>query len=146
MSVRRGSPMTLQLRPDLQPNRRRAAPEQALQQTVALYLNRVLAPSVVWSSIGHGGGGKVRGAILKAGGLLPGVADVAVFYEDSRYMGRFNVLWIELKSKIGRVSAAQICFAHRVEALNHKYYVCRTLEDVELSLDRSGVPMRGKLT
>lgn len=132
----------LSLRSDLaRPKRKpRAHPEQDLQIAVAALLHKVLMPDVLWTAIGHGGGGKTRGAILKAMGLLPGLADIMICYAWGDMRGR--TLWIELKSKDGRPSKEQGKFARHVEQLGHVYYICRTLADVEFALRRCGVPNR----
>jgi hypothetical protein len=79
---------------------KRSAPEQALQMAVARFLDLALPDDAVWSAIGHGGGGRLRGAILKSMGVKPGVPDLFVVYDC-------RVMFIELKAGHGTVSPAQ---------------------------------------
>lgn len=118
----------------------RSRPEQALGMAVADYLSLALPPEVLWTAVGHGGGGKIRGAILKRMGLLSGVPDLVIFYNDE--FGVYRVLWIELKSSTGRQSPEQRDFAARAIILRHFYSLCRSVSDVEAALKKFHVPMR----
>ena len=112
--------------------------EQQFQQSVAAYLERVLPPDVFWTAVGHGGGGRVRGAILKSMGVRPGVPDLIFLYR-----GRF--LAIELKSAKGRVSPAQSECMRLIVAAGGIWASARTLDDVERILVAFGVPMKGRV-
>lgn len=129
---------------------KRAAPEQVLQISVAQYLRTVLAPEVVWTAIGHGGGGRTRGALLKAMGLLPGVADIVIYWHAQKF--HFHQVPVDLPA-IGHIELKstkapkkpppmQDAFAQRVLALGHHHAVCRSLDAVAASLALWGVPMR----
>ncbi len=91
---------------------KRANPEAQLHKAVAAYLRLALKPPTIWTTIGHGGGGKVRGAQLKAMGVQPGWPDILVIHPEA--VDSSGVSWtapivvgIELKSKAGTLSAAQ---------------------------------------
>ena len=57
-------------------------------------------------------------------GMRKGVSDIIVLLPR-------KVLFVELKSEIGKQRAEQIEFQKIVEALGFKYYICRTLEDFQ---------------
>ena len=114
-------------------------PEQALQTAVAVYLALALRPPVIWTAIGHGGGGKVRGAILKAMGLKPGWPDVLVIAPGP------NVVGIELKSAVGRLSPEQKIVAADMALCNAWHVLCRSVEDVEKALRFCKVPVHASL-
>lgn len=126
-------------------------PEQLFHQSVAQYLAAILPPEVVFTTVGHGGGGRVRGALLKSMGVLPGVPDIMICWleracRDPIYGWRDDapaIFWLELKSTKGRLSPAQQMFRERVLALGHCWALCRTLEQVEAALRSAGVPVRG---
>ena len=114
----------------------RAHPEQQLQQAAAELLSRILPDTVLWTAIGHGGGGRVRGAILKSMGLRAGVADLLISWSDPY----IRVLWIEMKSKRGLLRPEQKEFRRLVTGLGHGYVVIRSLENLLVALRDNGVP------
>lgn len=115
-------------------------PEQALQIQVAKYLGLALRAPTYWTAFPAGGGGRTRGAFLKAMGLKPGWPDVLVLHP----MGLNTlVVGIELKAKKGRLSEAQKGACEALWAANARYIECRSLEDVQRCLERAGVPMYG---
>ena len=63
---------------------KRKAPEQALQQAVARYLELALPKYARFTAFPAGGGGRVRGARLKAMGLAKGVPDILIFWDDQQ--------------------------------------------------------------
>lgn len=134
-------------------------PEAQLQRAVASYLSLVLPDKVMWSAIGHGGGGKIRGAQLKAMGLRRGLADFYIawkiynpiltnmslkgtplFADD--YAQR--TLWIELKSKDGRQSDEQKQFQTCVTNIGHSYTVCRSIDEVVNAIILNAVPTKAR--
>lgn len=78
----------------------RRAPEQILQRQIAGYLGWALAEPAWFTSFPAGGGGEMRGMILKGTGLKSGVPDILIVHE-----GRLHGL--ELKSAKGVLSDAQ---------------------------------------
>jgi hypothetical protein len=124
---------------------KRRNPEQQLQIAVADYLRLALWPPAVWSAIGHGGGGKVRGAILKAMGLRAGMPDVVIIlpYRTERPIP--VVIGLELKAKAGRQSPEQKAVEKDWNACGGFYHVCRSVDEVEGFLRRTGVPLRASV-
>lgn len=110
-------------------------PELATHRAVAEYLQAVLPPSVFWTTFPAGGGGRVRGAMLKSIGLAPGVPDVLLAHDG-------RVFWIELKAAKGRISEAQgACHARLWEA-GCPVAVAKSVEDVRLALWQWHIPTR----
>lgn len=122
--------------------KKRARPEQVLQQQVAEYLDRTLDHSrVVWSAIGHGGGGKARGAILKSMGLKAGLPDLMLWFR-SPHDGRPQCVGIELKAGRGRVSPAQYAMAERLSAAGAICFLCGSLDHVRAVIQAGQIPSR----
>ena len=114
--------------------------EHALHVAVAAYLRVALRPPTMWTTIGHGGGGRVRGAMLKAAGVQPGWPDLLVIHHDE---AGHRVLGIELKRKGGgRQSPAQREVEHAFHMAKCWYVLCRSVEEVENALRYVGIPVR----
>ena len=112
--------------------------EAALHKAVAKYLHAVLAPEVIWTTIGHGGGGRIRGGQLKAMGLRKGVPDLLLCW----WCGSAEIGWIELKSKKGRTSPEQQEFLLKARDLGHNTAIVRDLSFLEETLKFWRVPTR----
>lgn len=74
---------------------RKANPEERLHRAVAAYLRVALQPPAIWSTFPAGGGGRIRGAKLKAMGLARGWPDILVLYPGGHMLTL--VIGIELK-------------------------------------------------
>lgn len=109
--------------------------EHALHVAVAAYLRVALRPPAWFSTIGHGGGGKVRGAMLKAAGMRPGMPDLLVFGPENKVVG------IELKAARGRLSPEQREVALDMARCGHWYAVCKTIDEVEAALRDAEIPV-----
>jgi hypothetical protein len=107
--------------------RPRKAPEQAFHCQVARYLERALPEGFWWSTFPAGGGGRVRGARLKAMGLKAGCPDVLLF-------GPERVGWLELKTKTGSLSAVQKAVHAELRELGHTIETVRSLDEVQDAL------------
>ncbi len=107
---------------------RRNRPEEALHRTVAKFLgierNLALPNDAVWTTMPAGGGGKVRGAQLKAKGLKPGWPDILIVY-------RGRLICIELKSPKGQRSPAQKLIHAQLTAAGAVVYTATSIEAVE---------------
>lgn len=113
--------------------------EQQFQIQVARYLSLALRPPTIWTAFPAGGGGKVRGALLKAMGLKAGWPDVIVMHG---FRTRTTVLLgIELKVGKGRQSPEQKAVMAAFQAAGALYKVCRSLDDVEWALMDAGLPV-----
>ena len=67
----------------------------------------------------------VTGAILKAEGVVPGVADLLLLVPRHGYHG----LAIEMKTRTGRQSDSQREWQQEVEAQGYRYVVCHSFDD-----------------
>lgn len=120
--------------------------EGQLHRSVADFLRLALRPPTLWTTIGHGGGGRVRGAQLKAMGVQPGWPDLIVIAPGP------IIVPIELKAKGGRQSPEQRLVAHSFYNCRIDYFLCRSVADVELALKCVNVKLyatvgvRGRVT
>src|SRR3990167_8130944 len=99
--------------------------EAQLHRAVAIYIAMAVPHDAVWTTVGHGGGGRIRGAQLKAMGLRAGWPDVQILWRGS-------FLGIELKSDAGRISPAQDETAAAIERAGGEVHLARNLDDVGL--------------
>lgn len=121
--------------------KKRAHPEHKLQTAVATYLWRVLAPPTFFTAIAHGGfslgdtpeQAKIRGARLKAAGLLAGVPDILIVH-------RGRACFLELKSETGTLSENQKTAHKWIITAGGVVAVCRSIDDVKAMLEVWGVP------
>jgi hypothetical protein len=108
--------------------------EDHLHREVAKLLQYALRPPAMHTCFPAGGGGALRGAILKGHGLKPGMPDHVVIAPQGN-------LWIELKvPKAGRVAAAQKACHEALEAAGERVEVCRSIDDVIEALDKHRIP------
>lgn len=118
------------------------ATEAALHAQVAAFLRVALRPPTIWTTIGHGGGGRVRGARLKAMGVAKGWPDILVMSPvGGNGDERLNVVGLELKTKVGRQSQEQRHIEFAFADLGAWYILCRSVEDVERALRFCKVPL-----
>lgn len=115
-------------------------PEERLHRAVADYLRVVLDPSVVWSTFPSGGGGRVRGAKLKAMGLRAGMPDIMIWWLAPS--GAALCLGIELKAGKNGMTAAQRETFLSLEGVGCPVHVARSIDDVRDVLRAWGVPTR----
>ena len=117
--------------------------EQKLQMQVKKFLELALPyPDAWFTAIPAGGGGKVRGGILKGMGYKAGTPDMLVIY---RPPSGPIVIWLELKSAQGRASKAQEQCRKDLIAAGCKWALVRSLDDVERALRGFGVPLRASV-
>jgi len=113
----------------------RAISEAAIHVAVADYLRVALHPHVFVSTIGHGGGGKVRGAQLKRKGLVPGIPDIGIIHRGQSY-------FIELKNSNGHTSVEQRACHEWLRQAGAKVEVCKSVAAVQRALRDWGLPTR----
>lgn len=110
-------------------------PEQQLQMQIVEFFTIVLPSDVYWNAVPAGGGGKKRGAIIKAMGYRAGCPDLMLIYNGKAH-------FIELKAATGRVSPLQSLAMVAIEQAGGRCAVCRSLADVELQLLKWHIPTR----
>ena len=116
---------------------KRRQSEQSLHRVVAQYLDAALPADCWWTTFPAGGGGKIRGAQLKAMGLKAGVPDVLILRGAQFFTPR--ILWIELKAKRGMVSMVQDIVHHDLRRMGCHVACCRSLDDVQETLIGWGI-------
>ncbi len=116
-------------------NVRRTRLEDIFHKAVARFLDLALPDDACWTTIPAGGGGKVRGAKLKAMGYKPGWPDILIIYRQQA----FN---IELKAPQGRLSKAQKDRHPLIRNAGAPIAICQRIEEVEGSLRGWGIPLR----
>ena len=117
------------------PAAKRSHPEQSLQTHVAGLLSWLLPDEVAWTAIGHGGGGKMRGAILKGMGLKAGWPDILILYQKRAH-------FVELKARTGTLSPEQRAVHRSIVLAGSTVATCKSVEEVKMILEVWGIPMR----
>ncbi len=112
----------------------RSHPEQALQRQIVGYLAWALAPPAWFTTIGHGGGGQVRGMILKGMGMKAGVPDILLAFDGHAY-------FLELKAGTG-LSDAQKATHEALRRAKCPVAVIRSLDDFRALLATSWWPLQ----
>ena len=110
-------------------------PEQILHRQIAVFLDVALAGNATWTTIPLGGGGKLRGSILKGLGAKQGFPDVMV-------LDAGRAIFLELKAPKGRVSPAQEACHRALRRAGAPVYIIRSLEEAIAALRQAGVPLR----
>jgi hypothetical protein len=124
----------------------RQRPEQALQISVAAFLRHALKPPTIWTAFPAGGGGRVRGAFLKAMGLQAGWPDLQIIHPlpNRSHYGSL-VVGIELKSETGRITNGQEAVRASFVAGGAHWYLARSVDEVEGFLKGVGIPLHARI-
>jgi len=120
--------------------KRRGTPEADLQRAVVQALRVVLPRSAIIHHSANevtepGPRGARRQAILVGMGVHPGFADLMVLCDG-------RVLFLELKSRKGKLSPAQVAFRDSVLAQGHGWALVRSLDDALGALADCGFTTR----
>lgn len=118
-------------------------PEAAIQRAIVQFLEIAIRPPCLFTAFPAGGGGKARGAQLKAAGLKPGWPDLLVV---GPARGGINLIGIEVKSAIGRQSYEQMVIQRAFVAAGAWYSISRSVEDVERILLDCGIPLHARVS
>ena len=115
-----------------------AHPERTFQKQLVAHLRLALPPDVFMTAFPAGGGGEIRGAHLKAMGLVAGVPDLLFVHRGQLY-------GMELKAKRGVLSENQeLCQDYLAQA-GVDCVTVRTLAEAYRALDAWGIPTRSRL-
>ena len=114
-------------------------PEDRLQISVARFLDVALPDGAVFFHVANERKtvSPQEGARLKQKGVKPGVPDICIVY-------RARVIFIELKTKDGRVRSSQSEMMSALTMAGAVVNVCRSLEDVQGFL-ATIIPLKGRL-
>ena len=105
--------------------------ESKLQQAMVKWF-RLRHPDLMLFHIPNGGKrSPITARILKAEGVLPGVADLFLMHPNEKYNG----LWIEVKTEKGRQSAHQKHFEKVSTREGYFYQVCKSLQEFNQLID-----------
>lgn len=109
--------------------------ERVFHKAAMEYLNLALPSHAVATTFPAGGGGRIRGAMLKNSGLMPGWPDIQIlvrassFDQAARSFSRF--IGFECKrEKGGIVSETQLTAHNRIKFSGGVVYVVRTLDEI----------------
>ena len=119
------------------PPKRRKNEEHDFQSMAIQFLEVLLPPDAVCTSFDLANAySQATGAQRKRRGCLPGVADI--------YVATASVtLWIECKARKGKLSPDQEAFRDAVLAIGHFWCMATTLEQIEVALRATPIPLRG---
>jgi len=128
--------------------KRRARAEDALQRSVASFLDVALPWDACWFAVPNGGGrSKVEAAILRATGTKAGAPDLMVFHNCRAYGVEIKAPPKMLKS--GRLSRAKPRTSDDQDAMHAKLHragvtvtIARSIDDVASFLRDHNVPLR----
>ena len=96
--------------------------------TVAEYLDLALPQNCVWTTFPAGGGGAVRGKILKAMGLKPDWPDIQILIATSWPSPQFVCL--ELKAPKKYATASQRDCHEAIRKVGGHVFVVKTLTEI----------------
>lgn len=103
--------------------------ESKIQQAMVMWF-RLQYPRYIIAAVPNGGRRNAREAkIMKGEGVLAGFSDLIIVADRS-------VLFVEVKTKEGRQSEPQRKFQADVERLGFQYFVCRSLQDFQLTVEK----------
>ena len=116
---------------------RQNRPEERLQRAVVQWLN-LTGVDALWFAVPNQKGGRstVEQMVLVTLGLKAGVADLCFVLRDGR------AAFIELKSEGGALNQDQLAFEADCSARGIPYAVCRSIPEVQGTLDGWGVLCR----
>lgn len=102
--------------------------EESNIQIHCVKMFRLMFPNLsrVLFAVPNGGNrDRVTGAILKAEGVVAGVADLLLLHPSGKYHG----LCIEMKTPKGRQQPSQVDWQKEVEHQGYKYVVCHSVDE-----------------
>lgn len=110
--------------------------EAARQAAIVEYVRLVAPEIIIWAVPNGGLRTKSEAARLKWTGVLAGVLDLTLALPAG------GCAFWETKTPRGRLSADQLAFIARIEALGHIWAIVRDIDDARRELQRLGVLTR----
>jgi hypothetical protein len=125
--------------------------EHSLHWHVAGFLDKHLAAPAWWTTFPAGGGGEMRGKILKSLGLKSGVPDILIIFPVTLQLSSQTIpaprvivpllYWIELKKTgSGEPSDVQISTQQRLTEMGCRVVNCDSVEAVKAAILEWGLP------
>jgi len=102
--------------------------EHQTQTACVNWFRYVYDDAVIFAVPNGGRRDKVTGGKLKAEGAVAGVADLVI-------LSSVGTIFIEMKTRTGTQSPSQKAFQKRVEALGYRYFVCRSFEEFQTTVE-----------
>ena len=107
--------------------------ESSIQQECFIWFNNTFClkhhdPRFIMFSIPNEGKNAIEQIRKKQMGMLPGASDTIIVLDG-------QVIFCEFKDEKGRQSDKQKDFEQRVESLNHKYWIVRSLEEFKTNIE-----------
>lgn len=109
--------------------------ERQIQRSIVSWARRV-APDARTQHVPMNQSSRVAGAIMKGDGAQAGFPDLIVIAPGGK------TLFLEVKTKSGKLSEAQKDFANDLQMMGHNYAVVRSIEDARAAFDRAGIKTR----
>lgn len=114
--------------------------EDEIQKAAAEYLELALPPPLRFMHIPNGGSRHpAEAAKLKGMGVQEGAADLLILGWPRSF------IWIELKSRNGRLRTAQAEWRDWCRAIGAPWFLCRSVEDVADALESLQIRLIGRL-
>jgi hypothetical protein len=114
-------------------------PEQIVHKSIATFLDLALTPPDWWTTVPSGGGGKVRGAILKSLGLKVGLPDILLIHHGRTY-------WLEIKpGKLKAKDYQKACHVRLALAGCAMPLVVHDIVETHDALVQWGFPLRANI-
>lgn len=109
--------------------------EAQLHRAVSDFLSVALGGCAWFTTIPLGGGGRIRGAVLRGRGVKPGTPDLLI-------VDGGRCCWLELKARRGRVSPEQVECHAALRRAGSAVAVCKSLDEVIATLNLWAVPLK----
>lgn len=120
----------------------RRHPEDDLQEATARWCRLQIHKDVLyWHTPNGGRRTPQEAARFKAFGVLPGVPDW-IFIWSAEHDSPASILFIELKSPVGRLSDEQRLFKGACGEMLIPYKVCKSLDEFMTAVRAAGVPCK----
>jgi VRR-NUC domain len=118
------------------PRRRQRREEWIIQTIIARLLERRIDPqSVFWTALDNKPSSMLNGILQKKRGCKSGLPDFLFIVRDPH-----KIVWIEVKSRIGRASKKQKQIFLQLRAMGCEYWLVRSIRAAFAALRLSGVP------
>jgi hypothetical protein len=115
-------------------------PEQIVHKSIATFLDLAIIPPDWWTTFPSGGGGKVRGALLKALGLKTGIGDILLIRSTT---GR--AFWLEVKPGKKKAEDYQKAAHVRLALANSPTAVVHDIVETHDALVQWGFPLKANI-
>lgn len=104
-------------------------PEGDIQQACVNWFRYTYQNYIIFATPNGGTRNAREAAQLKKEGVMSGVSDLIIVIEGA-------VLFVEMKTKTNKQTRKQEAFQKAVERLGHRYVVCHSLQEFQLTVER----------